>query len=284
LSLSAAESVAKAGRLYPALILHGGTVEDRREAAVRLARVLLCEVAPDERPCDHCRHCRRITWPDGSGDRFHPDFLVLERDLKTSTSVEATKTLLETAQMSPFEARGQTFVIASAETLTGEAANALLKTLEEPQTGAPRHFLLLAPSRFDLLPTVRSRSMAVYLGAGEALDEELVERLGGEFADSVGAHYESGSAVHLMAAAAVLEQVGGWEDPRATGPWNLAAAAVLRAVAKTSDESGRRLKMLGLAEELLGGPRMRIRGVKAQRILEGLVVGHLHCSPADSSV
>ena len=77
MNLDAAESVARIGRLYPALILHGGTAESRRQAAVRLARVLLCEVAPDERPCERCRHCQRITWPDGSGERFHPDFQVL---------------------------------------------------------------------------------------------------------------------------------------------------------------------------------------------------------------
>ncbi len=284
MNLAAAESVARDGRLYPALILHGGTAEGRREAAVRLARVLLCEVASEERPCERCRHCQRITWPDGSGERFHPDFLVLQRDLKTSTSVESTKTFLQTAQLSPFEARGQVFVIASAETLTGEAANALLKTLEEPHSGAPRHFVLLAPSRFDLLPTVRSRSMALYLGAGEALDEEVVDRLAGEFTAAVGAHYESASAIHLMAAAAVLEQAGGWEDPRAAGPWNLAAAAVLKAVAKTGGDAARRQRMLALAEELLGGPRMRIRGVSAQRILEGLVVGHLSCPPTGSSI
>ena len=82
-----------------------------------------------------------------------------------------------------------------------------------------------------------------------------------------------------MAAAAVLEQAGGWEDPRATGPWNLAAAAVLKAVTESGDEAARRQRMLALAEELLGGPRMRVRGVSAQRILEGLVVGNLSCPP-----
>ena len=96
--------------------------------------------------------------------------MVLERDLKTSTSVEATKSFLQAAQLSPFEARGQVFVIASADTLTGEAANALLKTLEEPHSGAPRHFVLLAPSRFDLLPTVRSRCKPV-MGPGSSPSE-----------------------------------------------------------------------------------------------------------------
>ena len=66
------------------------------------------------------------------------------------------------------------FVIASAESLSPGAADALLKSLEEPHEGSPRHFLLLAPSQFDLSPTLRSRSQSIYLGGGERLDEEAV--------------------------------------------------------------------------------------------------------------
>ncbi|HEX4960122.1 MAG TPA: hypothetical protein VF173_04740, partial [Thermoanaerobaculia bacterium] len=165
MSLAAALTSARQGRLYPAVILDGGDAEARRQAAVKLARTLLCEAPPEARPCGVCRHCRRIVWPGEEETAFHPDFQVLERDLKASTSVDATRELLKTAQVSPFEARGQVFVIASAESLTGEAANALLKNLEEPHVSSPRHFLLLAPSRLDLLPTLRSRSLAVFLGA-----------------------------------------------------------------------------------------------------------------------
>ncbi|HSF44299.1 MAG TPA: hypothetical protein VLT87_31215, partial [Thermoanaerobaculia bacterium] len=156
MSLAPVLENARKGRLYPAVILHGGDEETRQRAALTLARALLCEApSPEARPCGVCRHCRRIVWP-GSAEAgetlFHPDFQVLARDLKTSTSVEATREMLKTAQFSPFEARGQVFVVASAESLTGEAANALLKTLEEPPVSAPRNFLLLAPSRLDLLP------------------------------------------------------------------------------------------------------------------------------------
>ena len=83
------------------------------------------------------------------------------------TSVGATKAFLREAQVSPFEARGQVFVIANAETLSGEAANALLKTLEEPPPSSPRHFLLLAPSQLDLLPTL-AKSLAVALSGDVA--------------------------------------------------------------------------------------------------------------------
>jgi hypothetical protein len=343
-NLPAAAQAARQGRLYPAVILHGGDGDARRQAAVELARTLLCEAAPEARPCGTCRHCRRIAWPAGGGGSagarqgaaadagppggsaapFHPDFLVLERDLKTTTSVDATRELMRVAQVSPFEARGQVFVIASAESLSGEAANALLKSLEEPHVSAPRHFLLLTPSRLDLLPTLRSRSLAVFLGPAVAADPERVEVLARAFGAAADAYVATGAAVYLLSAAEALTaagaagaggaaaggsgaraaagagrragpggakgggngESGGWDDPRAGRPWALAAAAVLRSLPAPEQEPGSRggerstpglwrAARLALAEALLTGPEMRLRGISAERILEGLVSRHL---------
>jgi len=278
-SLAAALTSARQGRLYPAVILDGGDAEARRQAALELARTLLCEVSPAARPCGVCRHCRRIVWPGaGEGETaFHPDFQVLERDLKASTSVDATRELLKTAQVSPFEARGQVFVIASAESLTGEAANALLKNLEEPHVSAPRHFLLLAPSRLDLLPTLRSRSLAVFLGAAVPVDAATVEPLARSFTAAAAAYAGSGAPIYLLGAASALAAAGGWEDPRSSRPWALAAAAVLRSLELEPGPAmmtARRAR-LALAEALLESPALRLRGIAADRILEGLVARHL---------
>jgi hypothetical protein len=276
-SLAAALASARQGRLYPAVILDGGDAEARRQAALELARTLLCERPPEARPCGVCRHCRRIVWP-GAGDEgtaFHPDFQVLERDLKASTSVDATREMLKTAQVSPFEARGQVFVIASAESLTGEAANALLKNLEEPHVSAPRHFLLLAPSRLDLLPTLRSRSLAVFLGAAVPVDAAAVEPLARSFTAAAAAYTGSGAPIYLLGAAAALAGAGGWEDPRSGRPWALAAAAVLRSLELEPGPPAARRARLALAEALLDSPALRLRGIAADRILEGLVARHL---------
>jgi hypothetical protein len=271
MNFEAAQESARHGRLYPSVILHGRTPEARQEAALALARTLLCVAPPAARPCGACRHCRRIVWPGGAQEAFHPDFQVLERDLKTSTSVEATREMLRTAQVSPFEARGQVFVVGAAETLSGEAANALLKNLEEPHTSAPRNFLLLAPSRLDLLPTLRSRSLSVFLGPAETADPEAVEPVARAFGAAVAAWASTGAAIHLLAAAEALGRSGGWEDPRAARPWAVAAAAVLCAL----DSGVPRRSLLALAEDLLGAPLLRLRGVAAERILEGLVARHL---------
>ncbi|HEV2855340.1 MAG TPA: hypothetical protein VHC97_21270 [Thermoanaerobaculia bacterium] len=283
MNLPAALSAARQGRLYPSVILDGGDAEARRRAALTLARALLCEAAPESRPCGACRHCRRIVWPGSEGSEggetpFHPDFQVLERDLKASTSVDATREMLRTAQVSPFEARGQVFVVASAESLTGEAANALLKNLEEPHVSAPRNFLLLAPSRLDLLPTLRSRSLAVFLGPAEPVDPAAVEPLARAFSAAASAWGSSGSPIFLLSAAAALAGAGGWEDPRSGRPWAVAAAAVLRSL-ELGPEGGPRAARLALAEALLEAPNLCLRGIAAERILEGLVSRHLSRPP-----
>jgi len=276
-SLTAALISARQGRLYPAVILDGGTADARCRAALELSRTLLCEERPEARPCGVCRHCRRIVWPGQDKDEmaFHPDFQVLERDLKASTSVDATREMLKTAQVSPFEARGQVFVIASAESLTGEAANALLKNLEEPHVTSPRHFLLLTPSRLDLLPTLRSRSLAVFLGPAEAVDAATVEPLARSFATAAAAYAGSGALIYLLGAAGALTAAGGWEDPRSSRPWALAAAAVLRSLELEPGPGEARRARLALAEALLESPALRLRGIAADRILEGLVARHL---------
>jgi hypothetical protein len=276
-SLAAALTSARQGRLYPSVILDGGNAEARCRAALELARTLLCEERPEARPCGVCRHCRRIVWPgpEKEGTAFHPDFQVLERDLKASTSVDATREMLKTAQVSPFEARGQVFVVASAESLTGEAANALLKNLEEPHVSAPRHFLLLTPSRLDLLPTLRSRSLAVFLGPAAAVDAATVEPLARSFAAAAAAYAGSGALIYLLGAASALAAAGGWEDPRAGRPWAVVAAAVLRSLELEEGTPEVRRARLALAEALLESPALRLRGIAADRILEGLVARHL---------
>jgi hypothetical protein len=268
------DELAREGRLYTSLILYGGTREDRLGRALGLARALLCERGSEHvEGCD-CRHCRRIVEPGTSDDLFHPDLHFLEKDLLTVTSAEATRRLLRAAQMSPFEARGQVFVVTSAETLSDEGANVLLKILEEPPTSAPRNFFLLCPGADQLLPTLRSRSMCVYLGAESMPDEHEVQERGRSFATEVAAWTDTRSTAYLLTAAAVLGS-GGGAEPRDTGPWRLASAAVLEAYRANPWEPATAEALLDLAAELQLAVDMRARGIGEERILEGLVSRHL---------
>jgi DNA polymerase III, delta subunit len=277
-NVDGALGLARRSELYPGVILHGGAPEERRDAALAIGRTLLCERPPEERPCGECRHCRRIVWPVEAGSEdggFHPDFQVLERDLKTSTSVDATKRFLRTAQVSPFEARGQVLVVASAESLSGEAANSLLKTLEEPHISAPRHFLLLTPSRLDLLPTLRSRCLSVFLGGSGRPDGEAVGELADALAGCFARWSDDGSAAWLLVASAAIEGAADWSEARSGAPWALAAAAVVAARERPGVPPELSPRLLALAEDLLAAPGWRLRAVPAGRILDGLMARRL---------
>jgi DNA polymerase III, delta subunit len=273
-NLEGALDLARQARLYPSLILHGGTAEARLAAAETLARALLCVAEPAERPCGVCRQCRRIAVADAESELFHPDVGVLRRDLKTSTSVDATRELLRITHQAPFEARGQVLVIAEAESLTEEAGNALLKQLEEPPSSAPRNFFLLARAREELLPTLRSRSWAVWLGPAASLPASEVDGVAEELTTALVAFQARPTPIYLLAAAGALSAAGGWEDVRAERPWALAAAAVLSCVRRVEAPPARRA-LLALAEDLLDGSTYRLRSIPAQRILDGLVFRRL---------
>ncbi len=284
MNLEAVLEATRAGRLYPSVILYGLGLEGRQQAAVEIARTLLCASPAAARPCsvpqegakrnmaEPCGHCHRIGWPP---ERFHPDFRILERDLRTSTSAGATKSFLTAAYSAPFEARCQVFAIAEAESLTGGAADALLKLLEEPPGKSPRHFLLLAASRLDLLPTLRSRSLAVYLGPSEALGEEEVSVIAEAFGRSIDRHAATPSPIHLLTAGEALAKAAGWQDPRARRPWATAAAAIARYLESAEVGISLRRALLALAVDLLDAPQWRLRGITHGRILEGLLVRHL---------
>ncbi|MEZ5314415.1 MAG: hypothetical protein R2862_12680 [Thermoanaerobaculia bacterium] len=97
-----AGALAAAGRLYPAILREDRPANAKRRRSAR-SPAALASGAAEERPCGVCRHCVRIVAGGGSGDEeaFHPDFAWLLRDLKTSTSAEATREFLRAAQLTP---------------------------------------------------------------------------------------------------------------------------------------------------------------------------------------
>ncbi len=294
--------LAASGRLYPSVILHGGEEAERLDLATSLARTLLCERAPEMRPCGACRHCRRIDLgccaaplsPSSPkrpcrhcGKTFrerphHPDFVLCFRvptrndpkKLEAVTPVARVRTMVQTAQVSPFEARGQVFVIGEAETLHPAGANVLLKTLEEPADRSPRNFLLLASSANELLPTLRSRSLTVYLGAGDAagdVDEDLVTDLVELWRRRPG---DDAFALWVATLAARLLEAGGFEDIRARQCWTRIAGA-LAAAARDLNDRADRAAALALSADLLDAHRLRQRSIQPHRIIEGLAARRL---------
>lgn len=120
--------------------------------ARRFAAALLCPGAHD----DACRSCRRAL--TGS----HPDLTVVEAEGRQSLGVDQARTVVARAVLAPVEAGRKVFLLEEAGTMTEAAANALLKTLEEPT--ATTIFLLVAESEDELPATVASRCRTVHFG------------------------------------------------------------------------------------------------------------------------
>lgn len=168
-----------------ALLVQGPAGVGQLELAVKLAQSWLCEAtAPGEPACNHCASCKLFA----SGT--HPDFQLLlpealdapmreslglpfeEIEVKAGKAkpsreikVEAVRGLLSFAQATSARGRAKVVVIFPAEALNGVAANALLKTLEEP-SGVLR-FVLASFDPASLLPTIRSRCQPLPLALPE---------------------------------------------------------------------------------------------------------------------
>ena len=145
--LSAAHA---AGRLPAALLLHAAPGIGAGALLQYFAQLRFCTAA--SAPCGHCSQCRRVV----AGE--HPDFSVLgtDPDLKLAQiSITQIRDLSEQLALSSYEGRGTVVALDPADALNRNAANALLKTLEEPRADAHLILLTAAPS---LLPaTIRSR-------------------------------------------------------------------------------------------------------------------------------
>ncbi|MDX1689568.1 MAG: AAA family ATPase [Acidimicrobiia bacterium] len=106
---------------------------------------------------------------------LHPDLHVVEPDGRTALTVDQARTTAARAVLAPVEADRKLFLFEEAGMMNDEAANALLKTLEEP-TGTTV-FLLVAESEDDLPATVASRCRTVFFG--RVTEEEVVASLVG---------------------------------------------------------------------------------------------------------
>ena len=153
-----------AGRLSPALLFAGPSGVGKRRVARELAKALNCPSAKDGEPCDACGNCRRID------EKNHPDVVELDfakqaewldekPERQTAIKIDAIRMIDRQASLKPAEGAFRVVMFDPAQELTEEAANALLKLLEEPP---PRfQMILIAEDETALLPTIRSRCALV---------------------------------------------------------------------------------------------------------------------------
>src|ERR1700758_2427056 len=180
-----------------AVVLAGGQGSGKYTLALMLAQTLNCLTPPDGLPdfCGTCANCIRIAQAGDLEARFaeavearenlretdkketrlfvqtHPDVLVIPPDPpQMMIKVDQVRRVIETIYYRPSEARERVYIFTDSAFMK-EAANSLLKVLEEPPEFAT--IFLLSENPGELLPPVRSRSMTFPLAA---VPVEEVER------------------------------------------------------------------------------------------------------------
>ncbi len=246
-----------ADRLPQVLLLTGPNGVGKQRLALWLAQLVLCTAPSDGEPCGSCGPCRRVldlAHPDvhwfvpiqrpkaGDADRQADEVagslvevMAARRanpvwsvpDGTAGHGVASARLLQREAGLTAVESRWRVFIIGNAERLvtqesSPDAANALLKLLEEPPPGAL--FVLTTPEPGLLLPTMRSRTVPVRLRrVADADVRAFLDRTGATADDeaiaagrgAIGAVLEAAAGGRKAARSAALEFLSAAADPTA---------------------------------------------------------------------
>ncbi len=168
------------GRLGHAYLFSGDSLEELQAVAETLAKTLNCSEPSRGRLgqghavdcCDRCSSCRRIH------EALHPDIQWIRPESKSRVvRIEQIRDLLQSFHLKPAEAQYKVAIIVAADRMNEQAANAFLKTLEEPPTRSILVLISTNPQR--LLETIVSRCLRLHFAgtAGAKADPAHLEWL-----------------------------------------------------------------------------------------------------------
>ena len=173
------KSAITGGRLAHAYLFHGREGIGKKAAAMAFAAAILCDRKEAE-ACRTCLSCKK------TGHGNHPDLITIAAE-GAFIKIQAIKDLLHMIAFRPLEGGRRLFIIDEADRMNQAAANALLKTLEEP---SPANILVLITSKPYTLPrTILSRcqqirfsplrqdAVAAYLEKKESLGHETARMI-----------------------------------------------------------------------------------------------------------
>lgn len=150
-------------RVHHGYLFVGPDGVGKYETALAFARIMNCEERGEDEfaaACGTCPSCRKF-----ANDLQHPDLHVVlpQGNVNKTIKIDQIRAIQKAAMTRPYEARHQIVVIDDVHLMTDEAANALLKTLEEPPSSM--HLFLVSNQPNSLLDTILSRCQTVRFGA-----------------------------------------------------------------------------------------------------------------------
>ena len=262
------------GRRASSYLFTGPAGVGKRTAAVEFAKALNCQrgrresLIPDRMtapyPCGHCASCRKI------GEGNHPDVFILDFDSQARLleldpdeaekqkeyRIDSLRILSGRSYVSPLEADKKVFIVDGAELLSPDAANSLLKTLEETPRGTC--WILISVSQERVFPTVRSRCRKIPFGTlepgeiGRILKNAGKEEAFAKDALDRAARASGGSAARALA----------WLEPGSDD---------LLAMARQALGAGRKLPdALALSASVLGGRKSGAARRRAEEFIAAL--------------
>lgn len=166
-NISVLKAMLKSGRIPHALLFVGADGIGKSIVAKTFAAGLLC--TSEDKPCGLCQACCRVK------NMTHPDLFVISPD-GASIKIDQVRELQREAALAPYYGKRRVGIIEAAETMTTQAANSFLKTLEEP--AGDTVFILVSSARQQLLDTIisRCRIMPFYVLSAAVLTKALIER------------------------------------------------------------------------------------------------------------
>ena len=259
-ALNILRGAALRGRLASSYLFAGEDGIGKKSAAVNFAMALNC-LDPQETEgfgdaCGKCSSCKKIA------GGAHPDFLLIAPEDRI-IKVEEIRAVEDALAFRAHEARVKTVIVDNAETMNAAAANAFLKTLEEP---APGSMIILVSSMPDRLPiTIRSRCSRVNfrpLSATEVAsvvglpeDSPVVTLSMGRPGEAVSGEMETERQrfIELLESMLTPGSKADWKDRQDIEGWLDMALLLLRDLA--AQKAGGRLINADMAERLgkMGG-------------------------------
>lgn len=194
-----------ADRIIHAYLFTGPAGSNKTQAAFALAQALVCPqgaAGPRGGACGACDGCGRAK------RRVHPDVHFFAPEGAAAYLVEQIREIVADVALAPIQAKRKIYILDRVDLMNVNAANAFLKTLEEPPPGVV--FILLGRTRKSVLPTIASRCQTVPFrhippteaagivsqntGADAELARQAIEACSGSITSAIGFIREKGNA------------------------------------------------------------------------------------------